>query len=187
MIVKHVRIAHRIALVPADEVSGETGAHSGLAPQEGAPCGTMRSNPMSPLGAPAMSPRTARSPPSTSSRGRSSGGSRSARWGETGPLGIRSGLRMPAVGGPMATAGGLVFFAGTQDYRLRAFESATGRELRRAPLPVGSLATPMSCVRPDDRRCVVVSVGGLTDAQGRGDHVVAFAPPEGSVTAAAGN
>jgi quinate dehydrogenase (quinone) len=92
---------------------------------------------------------------------------------------------MPAVGGPMVTAGGLLFFAGTQDYYLRAYETVTGLEVWRAPLPVGAQATPMSYVGPSGRQYVVVAVGGLTDAQGRGDHVIAFALPEAARRAAA--
>jgi quinate dehydrogenase (quinone) len=52
---------------------------------------------------------------------------------DTGPLGIKMGLKapigMPTIGGSMATQGGLVFFAATQDYYLRAFDSSTGKEL----------------------------------------------------------
>jgi quinate dehydrogenase (quinone) len=50
---------------------------------------------------------------------------------DTGPMGIKMGLKapigMPTIGGPMATQGGLVFFAATQDYYLRAFDSSTGK------------------------------------------------------------
>src|SRR5262249_13114237 len=35
----------------------------------------------------------------------------------------------PNVGGPIATAGGLVFIAATNDARLRAFDSRSGKEL----------------------------------------------------------
>ena len=50
---------------------------------------------------------------------------------DTGPLGIKMGLPMPiglpTLGGSLATQGGLVFFAGTQDYYLRALDIATGK------------------------------------------------------------
>lgn len=188
MVVNDVRIAHRVALVPSEEATGEAGAHSGLAPQEGAPYGAMRSNFMSPLGVPCQEP-----PFGTLTA--IDLVTRAIVWQipigtveETGPLGIRTGLRMPvgmpAVGGPMATASGLVFFAGTQDYYLRAYDTVTGQELWRAPLPVGAQATPMSYVGPSGRQYVVVAVGGLTDAQGRGDHVIAFALPEAAQRAA---
>ncbi len=39
---------------------------------------------------------------------------------------------MPTIGGPMATQGGLVFFAATQDFYLRAFNSSNGEELWKA-------------------------------------------------------
>ena len=46
---------------------------------------------------------------------------------ELGPLGVKTHmpipLGMPTLGGPTSTASGLVFFAGTQDYYLRALDS----------------------------------------------------------------
>ncbi len=36
---------------------------------------------------------------------------------------------MPTLGGTLATQGGLVFIAGTQDYYLRAFDTSTGKEV----------------------------------------------------------
>ena len=38
-------------------------------------------------------------------------------------------------GGPVVTAGGLVFIAASRDEHLRAFDRRTGRELWRAKLP----------------------------------------------------
>ena len=64
----------------------------------------------------------------------------------------------PTSGGPIVTAGGLVFIAATMDQRLRAFELATGRELWHATLPYAGIATPMTYqaggppVRRDRRR-----------------------------------
>ncbi|STT07863.1 quinate/shikimate dehydrogenase [Klebsiella michiganensis] len=61
---------------------------------------------------------------------------------DTGPLGLKTHMHiplgMPTLGGPTSTASGLVFFAGTQDNYLRALDSATGKELWRARLPVGA-------------------------------------------------
>ena len=99
-----------------------------------------------------------------------------------GPLGIRLGMPltpgMPTYAGTSATAGGLVFFAGTQDYYLRAYDAETGRELWKYALPVGSSATPMSYISPvDHRQYVVVSVGGSAHSKDVGDYVMAFALP----------
>ncbi len=66
---------------------------------------------------------------------------------DTGPLGLKTHMHiplgMPTLGGPTSTASGLIFFAGTQDNYLRALDSATGKELWRARLPVGAVAAPL--------------------------------------------
>lgn len=48
-----------------------------------------------------------------------------------------------SLGGPIVTAGGLVFIAGTTDGYLRAFGTETGKELWKAQLPACGSATPM--------------------------------------------
>lgn len=84
-------------------------------------------------------------------------------------------LGLPNLGGPIVTAGGLIFIAATFDHLLRAFDIETGRELWKGPLPGGGRATPMTYkVGPGGRQFVVVSVGGGDD-WGKGDYVVAFA------------
>ena len=86
-------------------------------------------------------------------------------------------LGTPNLGGPIATAGGLVFIGAAMDHVLRAFDIETGRELWKGPLPAGARATPMTYrVTPTGRQFVVVSVGGSED-WGKGDYVVAFALP----------
>ncbi|HEV8151105.1 MAG TPA: pyrroloquinoline quinone-dependent dehydrogenase, partial [Gemmatimonadales bacterium] len=50
----------------------------------------------------------------------------------------------PNLGGPIATAGGLVFIAATLDRKLHAYDIETGAELWSAPLPAGGKATPMT-------------------------------------------
>ncbi|WP_288390073.1 glucose/quinate/shikimate family membrane-bound PQQ-dependent dehydrogenase [uncultured Acinetobacter sp.] len=99
---------------------------------------------------------------------------------DTGPMGIKMGLKapigMPTIGGPMATQGGLVFFAATQDYYLRAFDTSTGKELWKARLPVGSQGTPMSYMSPKTgKQYVVISAGGARQSPDHGDYVIAYA------------
>ena len=85
-------------------------------------------------------------------------------------------IGMPAYAGASLTAGGLLFFAGFQDYYLRAYDAATGRVLWRQPLPVGSSATPMTYVSPrTGREYVLISVGGAGHSKDVGDYVMAFA------------
>ncbi len=83
----------------------------------------------------------------------------------------------PNLGGPIATAGGLVFIAATLDQQFRAFDVETGRELWSTALPAGGKATPMTYVGADGRQYVVIAAGGDGGRFGRGDAVIAFALP----------
>ncbi len=79
---------------------------------------------------------------------------------------------LPNLGGPVATAGGLVFIGAAMDPVLRAFETDTGREVWSGALPGGARSTPMT-YRHEGRQYVVVTVGGGED-WGKGDYVIAF-------------
>jgi quinoprotein glucose dehydrogenase len=86
-------------------------------------------------------------------------------------------LGTPNLGGPIITAGGIVFIGATFDHVLRAFDVETGRELWKGPLPAGARATPMTYqLTPGGRQFVVIVVGGGNE-WGKGDYVVAFALP----------
>ena len=83
----------------------------------------------------------------------------------------------PNFGGPIATAGGLVFTAASMDNHLRAFDSDTGRELWKYELPAGGQATPMT-YRVDGRQYLVIAAGGHGKLGTKlGDYVVAFTLP----------
>jgi quinoprotein glucose dehydrogenase len=83
------------------------------------------------------------------------------------------------MGGPIATAGGLVFIGATMDDYLRAFDLETGEELWKGRLPAGGQATPMTYrVRQDGRQYVVIAAGGHSMLRTRpGDSLIAFALP----------
>lgn len=83
----------------------------------------------------------------------------------------------PHLGGPLATAGDLVFIGATLDGYFRAFDLETGRELWKHRLPAGGQATPMTYrAGRDHRQYVVIAAGGDgTLGTPRGDYVVAFA------------
>ncbi|MEI2267206.1 glucose/quinate/shikimate family membrane-bound PQQ-dependent dehydrogenase [Erwinia sp. CGal63] len=99
---------------------------------------------------------------------------------DTGPFGIKMRAQMPVgmptLGGTLATQGGLVFIAGTQDYYLRAFDSATGKEVWKARLPVGSQGGPISYRSPKTgKQYILISAGGARQSPDRGDYVIAYA------------
>jgi quinoprotein glucose dehydrogenase len=66
----------------------------------------------------------------------------------------------PSLGGAVATIGGLVFIAGTNDARLRAFDADTGRELWADRLEASGHATPMTYRGRRGRQFVVIAAGG---------------------------
>ncbi|HEY7636973.1 MAG TPA: pyrroloquinoline quinone-dependent dehydrogenase [Gemmatimonadales bacterium] len=78
------------------------------------------------------------------------------------------------LGGPMVTAGGLVFTSATIDPHLRAFDSETGKELWNSELPAGGQATPMTYTI-DGRQFVVIAAGGHGKmGTKQGDYLLAF-------------
>ena len=81
-----------------------------------------------------------------------------------------------ALGGPIATAGGLVFLAGTLDPAIRAFDIRTGQELWKADLPTRARSTPMTFRGPNGRQFVLISAGGhgITCGPPLGDYLIAF-------------
>ena len=84
----------------------------------------------------------------------------------------------PNIGGPLTTAGGLVFIGATTDNYLRAFDTATGEQRWEMRLPAGAQATPMS-YEAGGRQFVVVAAGGHAKLDTtRGDYVLAFALPK---------
>ncbi|HET9100291.1 MAG TPA: pyrroloquinoline quinone-dependent dehydrogenase [Acidobacteriaceae bacterium] len=82
-----------------------------------------------------------------------------------------------SVGGPIVTAGDLIFSAATVEPLLRAFNEQNGQEVWRGPLPGPAHATPMT-YKIGQRQFVVICSGGKPMAGGRtGDSVIAFALP----------
>ncbi|MEA2119019.1 membrane-bound PQQ-dependent dehydrogenase, glucose/quinate/shikimate family [Halovibrio sp. HP20-50] len=93
------------------------------------------------------------------------------------PIGLNVGV--PALGGPLTTAGGVSFLSGTLDQYLRGYDITTGEELYKARLPAGGQATPMTYTGEDGRQYVVVTAGGHgTFGTKMGDYVIGYALPE---------
>lgn len=76
-------------------------------------------------------------------------------------------------GGPLLTAGGLVFIAATKDSRFRAFHYRTGKLLWEYPLPASGFATPITYLI-NGRQYVVIACGGTKLGTNKGDSFIAF-------------
>jgi quinoprotein glucose dehydrogenase len=63
------------------------------------------------------------------------------------------------MGGPIVTAGGLVFIGATMDERFRAFDSTTGQVLWEFQMEAGGYATPAT-FEVRGRQYVVIAAGG---------------------------
>ncbi|HUH13089.1 MAG TPA: pyrroloquinoline quinone-dependent dehydrogenase, partial [Longimicrobiales bacterium] len=166
-----------VTLIPRERFSAEKAANPGveMAPQEGTAFGLRREPLLSPLGVPC-------SPPPWGSLVAVDMGEGEILWQvplgtirDLAPLPIpwRSGT--PSSGGPLVTAGGLVFIGAAMDDYLRAFDLESGEELWKGRLPAGGQATPMT-YRAAGRQFVLIAAGGHGKAGTRlGDSLVAFA------------
>lgn len=102
---------------------------------------------------------------------------------ENGPFGIPSMLPVrigtPNNGGPIITAGGLIFIAATTDNMIRAIDIETGEVLWEDELPAGGQATPMT-YEVDGRQFIGFMAGGHHFMETPiGDYVLGYALPEG--------
>jgi quinoprotein glucose dehydrogenase len=80
-----------------------------------------------------------------------------------------------SLGGPITTAGGLVFSAAAVDPHLHGFDSDTGKEIWTAELPASAQSTPMT-YEWNGKQYIVVCAGGHGKLKSKmGDAVVAFA------------
>jgi quinoprotein glucose dehydrogenase len=96
-------------------------------------------------------------------------------------LGVTDGLAdpktgRPNVGGPIATGGGLIFIGSTDDKRLRAFDTKTGKELWTFKLPASLYGTPLTYQGKSGKQYVAaVTTGGFWGETAGSDEVTAFA------------
>ncbi|WP_122461632.1 membrane-bound PQQ-dependent dehydrogenase, glucose/quinate/shikimate family [Pseudomonas viridiflava] len=89
------------------------------------------------------------------------------------PVGFPMG--MVAHGGPLVTAGGLVFHGATADNFIRAYDVNTGEVLWQYELPAGGQATPSTYTGSDGKQYVIISAGGHGSlGTTLGDSVIAF-------------
>jgi len=173
---------HVVTLIPRDKFAAEKQAHPNLyvAPQAGTPFGIKRELLLSPIGIPCNPPPWGMLHAIDMHDGH-------VRWEvplgttrDTVPLSqlILGNTGTPNFGGPIVTAGGLVFIGATMDKYLRAFDASNGKELWRGRLPAAAQATPLTYMW-QARQYVVIAAGGHAKlGTKRGDWVVAFALPQ---------
>jgi quinoprotein glucose dehydrogenase len=172
------RLAFWVKLIPRDQFqSARDNAttsdrlHGEFARQTGAPFGLYRTPFLSPGGLPCNAPP----------------------WGTTEAVDLFSGKTVWDVplgtmvpgqqtgsvnlGGPMVTAGGLVFTSAGKDPNLHAFDSGTGKELWKYELPAAAQATPMTYVLNGKQYLVIAAGGHGKLGTKQGDYVVAFSLP----------
>ncbi len=79
-------------------------------------------------------------------------------------------------GGPLVTAGGLLFIAATYDEKFRAFDRKTGKVIWEYALPAGGFATPIT-YRVNGRQYIAIAAGGTRYGLKAGGSYIAFALP----------
>ena len=92
------------------------------------------------------------------------------------PLGInellpegKQRVGSPSVGGPIVTAGGLVFIGATTDRQFRAFDSRTGEELWSAAFDYNVRAVPMTYAGSDGKQYLAANVSAPATGEPRGN------------------
>lgn len=189
MIVNDMRIMMKAKLIPRDQFnqqlanSGKAGPSvGGLLPLDGTPYGANRAMVTSPLGVPCTDPPFG-TMTAIDLKTHNIVWQRSLGTPERlAPIAIARlpvPLGMPSLGGPVATASGLIFYTGTADYYLRAMDVVNGHELWKTPLPVGAQSTPLVFTSPSTgKQYVIVTAGGGRTAPDRGDYIIAYALPD---------
>lgn len=145
--------------------------HGEFARQVGAPYGMFRTSFLAPSGLPCNAPP----------------------WGTVAAVDLFSGKKvwdvplgsfLPGMntgtitlGGPIVTAGGLVFTAAAMDNYLRAFDAESGKELWKFELPAGGQATPMTYSLKGKQYLVIAAGGHGKLGTKQGDYILTFALP----------
>jgi quinoprotein glucose dehydrogenase len=94
------------------------------------------------------------------------------------PEGLQNTGRISA-GGPIVTGGGLIFIGATDDSRIRAFDTKSGKELWTFKLPASNYGTPITYQsRGGKQHVAVIATGGFSGDPVRSDSVISFSLPQ---------
>ena len=181
MIVNVNRVAQIAMLVPRKDIPGVEGirltAGNDVAAQTGTPYGTRREWLLSPWGAPCTAPPWGELVAVSMLDGK-------VKWRvplgsieKSLPIKFEWNLGTPNLGGPVVTAGGVIFIAATMDSYLRAFDIETGKMLWREELPAGTQATPITYEAANRQYVAMVTGHHMWFGSPAGDDIVAYALP----------
>jgi quinoprotein glucose dehydrogenase len=179
MYVNTSRALHVVKLIPRDEFAAAKQAEPNkeISAQAGTRYGMKRDLLLSPISLPCNKPPFGVLHAIDLSTGEIAWESTLGTVRDLAPVPLPWKLGTPNFGGPLVTAGGLVFIGAAMDDYLRAFDARTGEELWKGRLPGGGQATPMT-YEWQGKQYVVISAGGHSRSTTTlNDRVVAFALP----------
>ena len=170
----------KLQLIPADQFAkGNRGSfRAEVTEQTGAPYAIARAPLRAPSGAPCGPPPWGELVAIDLAGGKIVWRQPLGRMEEPFPNLPKSAAGSVILGGPIVTAGGLIFVGGTMDRRFRALSADTGKELWSTALPASAHALPIT-YEAGGRQFVVIAAGANAhiNEEQRGDALVAFALP----------
>jgi quinoprotein glucose dehydrogenase len=181
LVVNVLDIAFQVALIPRDRLDEvyDSGKYkrSEFASQRGTPYGMRRESLLSSIEVPCLAPPWGKLIAMDLAQGKIAWERPLGTSKDVAPWPFNDIQGVANSGGPLSTAGGLVFIGAAQDNFLRAFETASGKEIWKMRIPAGAQATPMSYML-NGRQYIVVAAGGHSGLKTtRGDYLLAYALP----------
>ncbi|WBM72870.1 glucose/quinate/shikimate family membrane-bound PQQ-dependent dehydrogenase [Buttiauxella sp. WJP83] len=162
---------------PPKDAKG-SGSESGIQPQYGVPYGVTLNPFLSPFGLPCKQPAWGYISAVDLKTNEVVWKKRIGTVHDSSPLPLPFKMGMPMLGGPISTAGNVLFIGATADNYLRAYNMSNGDKLWEARLPAGGQATPMT-YEVNGKQYVVISAGGHGSFGTKmGDYIVAYALPD---------
>jgi quinoprotein glucose dehydrogenase len=178
-VVNTIEMPNVVQLIRRDDFlpRARSGEHPGseFARQTGTPYGMRREIILSPLGVPCSQPPWGRLAAVDMTEGKILWQVPFGTIEDIAPAFVPNlELGVPGIGGPIVTAGGIIFIGAAVDDYLRAFDVKTGKELWKGRLPAGGQATPMTYIVNGKQYVVIAAGGHKSFGTTPGDYVVAF-------------